>query len=236
MSPTISRLFNLVERASASFVQQNIYGKRNIIVMCSGGVDSVAALHYFSKQNTSNYRVNGYHFNHKLRPQNEEMVRKVELLCDSLNVPLLKGVADRELKTEADCRRARLDNIKQFRNSIAITGHHLNDCVESYLLNCFRGHANYLPIPFYTQLDQNKDVFISHPFLLVTKEKLKQYCIKQNLMQYVEEDETNASTEGSRRNLIRNKIVPILEQEHLGLEKVVKKIIEKRLLLELLKQ
>lgn len=203
--------------------------------MCSGGVDSVAALHYFFKKNISNYRVNGYHFNHKLRPQNDLMAEKVAELCKHFNIPLLYSKATKPLKTEDECRKARFEPLKNYRDSIIITGHHLNDCVESYLLNCFRGHQGYLPIPFYTQLKEEKDIFISHPFLLTQKEKLKQYCIKHNLMQYVEEDDTNSSIVGSRRNLLRNQIIPILEEEKFGLEKIVKKIIEKRLLLEHLK-
>ena len=54
-------------------------------------------------------------------------------------------------------------------------------------------------------------------------------------MQYVEEDDTNTTIKGSRRNFLRNQIIPQLDKENIGLEKVVKKIIEKRLLLEHLK-
>ena len=231
MSPTINRLFNLVEKVSSTFTVQ-----RNIIVMCSGGVDSVAALHYFSKKNSSNYRVNGYHFNHKLRPQNDVMAAAVERLCTDLNIPLfLYCEANKPLTTEAECREARFEPLKSYKGSIIVTGHHLNDCVESYLMNCLRGHQGYMPIPFYTSIKNSKDTFISHPFLLTSKEKLKQYCIKHNLMQYVVEDDTNTTIKGSRRNLLRNEIIPILEREHIGLEKIVKKIIEKRLLLECLK-
>jgi tRNA(Ile)-lysidine synthetase-like protein len=226
MSPSIIRLFNLVEKVSSENTSPGI--ERNIVVMCSGGMDSVAALHYFAKKNVSNLRVNGYHFNHKLRPQNEEMHRKVQLLCHQLKIPLLTSNAKKALNTEAEYREARMAPLRSLVGSIIVTGHHLNDCVESYLLNCFRGHQNYLPIPFYTQLKEQKDTFIAHPFILVTKEKLKNYCIKHDLMQYVEEDDTNTTVKGSRRNFLRNQIIPILDKEKIGLEKVVKKIIEKR--------
>lgn len=233
MSPSIIRLFNLVDRLSSD--NTSLDSERSIIVMCSGGIDSVAALHYFAKKNLSNLRVNGYHFNHKIRPQNDVMVERVQALCDQLRVPLLSASAKKQLNTEAEYREARMLPLRDRRDSIIITGHHLNDCVESYLLNCLRGHQGYLPIPFYTQLKEQKNTFITHPFILVTKEKLKNYCIKHDLMQYVEEDDTNTTVKGSRRNFLRNQIIPQLDKENIGLEKVVKKIIEKRLLLELLK-
>jgi tRNA(Ile)-lysidine synthetase-like protein len=230
MSPTISRIFSLVENVSAKLPV------KDIIVMCSGGVDSVAALHYYHKKNLYNYRVNAYHFNHKLRPQNDVMYEKVKKMCVDFNIPLIyKSAADHSLKTEDQFRKARIEPLRKYANTINITGHHLDDCVESYLLNCFRGHQGYLPIPFYTFLEGTFSSYITHPFILTPKEKLKQYCIKHNLMQYIEEDETNTSSTGSRRNFIRNQIIPILEKERMGLQKVVKKIIEKRLLLECIK-
>jgi tRNA(Ile)-lysidine synthase TilS/MesJ len=54
-------------------------------------------------------------------------------------------------------------------------------------------------------------------------------------MKYVVEDETNAISRGSRRNMLRNEIVPILERDKVGLETIIAKKMEKRLMLELLK-
>ena len=167
MSPSIIKLFNLVDRLSSD--NTSLDSERSIIVMCSGGVDSVAALHYFAKKNLSNLRVNGYHFNHKIRPQNDVMMERVQALCDQLRVPLLSASAKKQLNTEAEYREARMLPLRDRRDSIIITGHHLNDCVESYLLNCLRGHQGYLPIPFIPSLRNKKTPSLPTPSFSLQK-------------------------------------------------------------------
>jgi tRNA(Ile)-lysidine synthase TilS/MesJ len=54
-------------------------------------------------------------------------------------------------------------------------------------------------------------------------------------MRFVEEDSTNLESKGSRRNMIRNEILPILERDKVGMAKIVKKMMEKRLSLDIIK-
>jgi hypothetical protein len=61
------------------------------------------------------------------------------------------------------------------------------------------------------------------------KQELKQYCIDHELMQYVVEDETNTVIKGSRRNFVRNKVLPMLHQENIHLKKTVAKKMHNKL-------
>ena len=94
------------------------------------------------------------------------------------------------------------------------------DCVESYLMNCFKGHHDWkVPIK---PASYHENFTILHPFLLFTKDNFKYQCVKNCLMRFVCEDETNEQNI-CRRNFVRNTILPLLNQEGIFVEKVVRK-------------
>lgn len=187
----------------------------------SMGVDSLAALFYLKGRG---YNVKPVHFNHKLRPQNDEMEEKFSELCEKeIGYNYELGWAECGLQTESDCRAARINFFSKICNGgILITAHHLDDVVESYLLNCFRGHPERKPFSLMTDFVNFK---IIHPFLLTEKKDFRQFLIKMNLMDWVVEDETNSIIKGSRRNWIRNKIIPEMESQKLSLKKYCKRLI-----------
>ena len=186
----------------------------------SGGIDSIAVSHYMIK----NFGVkNIYHFNHNCQEINEEMEKSARMFAADFKVNLIYGKCTQKLTSEASLREARMNFIKNAISSFTlITGHHLNDAVESYLMNCIRGHAHFLPIPVETSFSVSQRKI--HPFLLIKKQELKKYLDKNNLGKYLVEDPTNKISRGSRRNMIRNEIIPIFEREEVGLTTVVKKI------------
>jgi tRNA(Ile)-lysidine synthetase-like protein len=221
-----------------------LLNNRSYVIMCSGGVDSIAAAHYlhnkFKKENVINFRI--FHYNHKLRPQNDKMQEKVEDFVANECATLLHILNNKSKSakpfTEDKLRQLRMESICEiFHKHTVVTAHHLDDCVESYLMNCFRGHTDYQPIPFFSEIKNEAGTtnIITHPFLFTKKQDFIDYAIKHNLMKYVVEDETNSVTKGSRRNMIRNQIVPILKQEQMGIDTIVKKKMNHRLMLEMLK-
>ena len=209
----------------------------NVILLCSSGIDSIAASHYFLEKYKTQFKfsISTLHFNHCLRLQNYDMAEKHRnftrdhLFQHPLTVDLnCKG------KTEAACRSARLEWLKSnYKNAIFITAHHLDDCCESYLLNVLRGKEGFLPIPFISEFSNN--VLLCHPFLETKKQDFIQYVEKHDLKKYVEEDETNKIVKGSRRNMIRNELIPLLDQHKMGIQTIVRKKLRERLALELLK-
>lgn len=188
----------------------------------SMGVDSVAAYFWMKMKG---YDVTPVHFNHRLRIQNDLMESKFNELCEATNAPKIIGHGS-GLKTEKECRDARLNFYSMLDADNILTAHHLNDWVESYLLNCFRGHPNHRVINLESQFD---NFSIVHPFLLTRKKDFVQFAERNNLMRFVVTDETNSVTVGSRRNWIRNVIMPEMTNQKLSLEKFAEKRIEKEL-------
>lgn len=126
--------------------------------------------------------------------------------------------------SENNCRKRRIDyfqEICQFANiSHIVTAHHLDDCVESYLLNCFRGQPAFQPMKL---IGNFSNFQILHPFLLSQKKALEQFvnCYKDKIgyaSRFVVNDDTNLQIKGSRRNWIRNIIIPNLRKQQINLQ------------------
>ena len=211
-------------------------------VMCSMGVDSLAVSHFFEKKIKDKYGSWGImHFNHEQRQQNYLMEERYSNFGYNYGIPRYSPVrlksggyyASSLEPTEDNFREARLNYIKRslHRNTIFITAHHLDDATESYMMNILRGKEGFLPIPFITEVETN---LIVHPFLFTKKKDFIQYAEKNDLMKYVVEDETNKVTKGSRRNFIRNEIMPLIQREKIGLDTIVKKKMHERLMLEII--
>lgn len=185
----------------------------------SGGIDSIACLHLLHRMLGN--RVKACHYNHNLRPQNNIMQQSVERFCDDLNIQLI--VATRHSQdilgnVEHNLRKDRLDFFRSLNHDIVLC-HHLNDAVESYIMNMLRGCPEYVPIPTITNLEDSLHS-IRHPFLGASKNDIINYATNQKLIDYVVEDETNADNK-YRRNWIRNEVAPMFKEY--GLEKIVKK-------------
>jgi len=221
-----------------------------IRLLCSAGVDSIAACHYYHNKFRRTRRTQYYkfgihhglvHFNHQLRPQNDKMEAKYLNYGYDLNIPRFNPIMLKDQgyygnavdPTEDTLRQARLAYIKNnIDHCIFITAHHLDDATESYMMNVLRGKEGFLPIPFITEVGNN---LLIHPFLFTKKKDFREYAENKGLMRYVVEDETNNVTKGSRRNFIRNEIMPLLQREKMGLSTIVEKKMKERLFLEIIK-
>jgi tRNA(Ile)-lysidine synthetase-like protein len=189
----------------------------------SSGIDSISAFHWMKSKN---YSVVPIHFNHKLRVQNDIMEQKFIEFCEKIRAKYIIGRAENSLKTENECRQSRINFYKSIfkNNESIITAHHLNDWIESYLLNCFRGKPNHNP---FNLISNFENFNIIHPFLVSRKKDLIQYAERNHLLDYVVEDETNFHKKGSRRNWIRNIILPEMKSNKVNLEKYASRMIEK---------
>lgn len=186
----------------------------------SGGIDSIACLHLLHR--IYKHKVGACHINHSYQEANDSMQKSVSSFCEDYNIPLTIITKQREdlitSNVEARLREFRLNAFKTLHKDIVLC-HHLNDAVENYLMNAFKGCPEYKPIQEITPLDGSSFKLI-RPFLSTPKHKIQLYAENNGLMKYVVEDPSNADNR-FRRNHIRNQILPLLDG--IGLEKVVYK-------------
>lgn len=202
-------------------IKQILPKDREYHVAVSMGVDSVAALLWMRWKG---YKVTPLHYNHNLRAQNGTMHERFLELCRFLG---LEGKSEigRNLRTESECRQARLDFYSRAaKGGTIVTAHHLDDWIESYLLNCFRGHPNHHPFELESRFP---DFTIVHPFLPSKKEDFREFLDRNNWMFHVVEDESNKIVRGSRRNWIRCNILPEMTTQKLSLDKYALRKIRK---------
>lgn len=203
-------------------VKQILPKDKHYHLAVSMGMDSVAALFWLRWKG---YSFTPLHFNHNLRAQNGTMHEKFLLLCDKVNIKGKSEIWVRGAGTEAECRDARLDFYSRSANGgTIITAHHLNDWVESYLLNCLRGQPNRRPFELESRFP---DFTVIHPFLPSKKEDFRQFLERNGWMEWVVQDSSNSVVKGSRRNWLRCNIIPEMSRQRLSLEKYAKRRIGK---------
>lgn len=201
-------------------------------VAVSMGIDSVAALLYLRNRG---YNVFPIHYDHNIRPQNDLMkFQFCKLVIDTKLLGKTNQTSSAKTeKTESECRTMRLQFFREvcseYNISIVVTAHHLDDYVESYLMNCFRGKPEYKAIPLISDFVNYK---IVHPFLLTEKKDFQEYIDRLDngeYRKYVVADETNQVIKGSRRNWIRNVIVPELNKQQIGLKRFCREQIQQQI-------
>ena len=226
-----TKIFNNYKKAYIKNLPQR--DLLDVVVMLSAGIDSVALAHFVCTNKkfiaklftVKDVNVKLYHFNHKLRKQNDIMEQRAVELAEYLNTEINVCRATEDCTSEQKARIQRFKHFKDFKGVI-LTAHHMNDCVESYLMNVLRGHEDRQPIPFITKMS---NAYIAHLLLFTEKEILKDYVTSYGLSKFVEEDETNTVIKGSRRNLIRQQLIPMLQQNDIVLNKTVYKKMETKL-------
>ncbi len=188
----------------------------------SGGIDSISGAALLAKRG---FNFSIIHVNNRLIPQDDEAAQKVNDFAKFLNKKLYL-IESSEVyscgSVEAHCRDERYRAIqlvaKQYGYSDALTFHHLGDAVESYFINFMKGYPEYQPIPPVTHYP---NVTIRRPFLGNEKQEFQDYAMKNNLEEFITEDELNLDM-SLQRNWVRNVILPLIK-ERTNLNKVVRK-------------
>lgn len=189
----------------------------HVLCALSGGRDSVYLLYRLLEwAEERDLRVSAAHFNHQLRgieaDRDEKFVRG---LCEELDVPLyvesgdVRGYAETNgLGIEEAARELRYAFLEQARQQsgadVIATAHHADDLAETMLLNLTRGAGarGLSGIP-------PRRGRIVRPILFMTRRDIDEY-FRQHGYSYVD-DSTNA-LDDSARNILRHKVMPVLEQ------------------------
>lgn len=202
--------------------------KKTIFLACSGGVDSMTLLHLFQK---AKWDVEVMHVNYQLRGEDSENDMKLVIdTCERYLIPFhLKRIDLQPILDEKGgnlqevARKVRYDFFEEKRslsrdNYIAL-GHHKNDQIETFFMHLARKSG----IMGMACMPAEHHQFI-RPLLPFSKEEIIQYA-KGNGVEWREDysNKTNKYT----RNILRNILLPELQQQFPTLEESVLLLVQK---------
>ncbi len=186
--------------------------KDKLLVAVSGGVDSVVLIYLL---HNLGYQITLAHCNFKLREQSDadeqfvvDLANKLGVQCFVKSFETERIAKEKKESIQLVARNLRYDwfrdLLKEQKCSFLLTAHHLNDSLETFVINLSRGTglSGLLGIP-------EKNGYIIRPLLPFSRKQIKQYAIENNI-NWVE-DHTNAQTK-YLRNKIRHQVVPVLQE------------------------
>ena len=185
------------------------FEKCNFLIAVSGGVDSMVLADLFLKNNLN---FSTAHCNFKLRSKESDtdcdFVKKWSLKhkihCYSNEFNTVEFCKKNKMGIQEGARKLRYDwfyeLLSKYDFDYLVTAHHLDDQIETYLINSSRGSGikGLLGI-----VSSTKKIF--RPLLDVLKIDILNYA-KLNSVEY-REDSSNSSDD-YQRNMIRNSILP----------------------------
>ena len=195
---------------------------KKYLVAVSGGVDSVVLLDMLVKQHKN---ILVAHFDHGIRADSSEDAVFVRQLATKYKVPFF--TEREELGSDASEEKARqarykfLRRIAKSQEAEIVTAHHLDDVIETIIINLTRGTG-------WRGLAVLNAEGISRPLINLEKTEIINYA-KQNNLEW-REDSTNLSNV-YMRNIVRHKTrltkeqkkeLQILHQEQIRLAREIK--------------
>lgn len=186
--------------------------ERKLLLAVSGGLDSMVLMHLFQELN---YSIGIAHCNFQLRgKESDEDENFVKLQAEKFQIPIFsiqfeteKFANDNKLSIQLAARKLRYDwfyqILEQENYDYLLTAHHLDDQLETFLINLSRGTG----IEGLTGIPATNDK-IMRPLLPFSREEILAFAGENSLSW--REDSSNASTK-YLRNKIRHDVIPILK-------------------------
>lgn len=184
-------------------------------VAVSAGVDSMVLLDICKNiRDVENVELIALHYNHKWRKESSLDYELLKKYCNKEKIKLIYEentsglINDEEVARDQRYTFFKKAAIK-YKIDFIFTAHHKNDLVETILFRLARGTGpkGLMPIKEIFSLTEKTNVI--RPLLDITKDQIYNYA-SVNKVPYLE-DKTNDNLK-YKRNLIRKKIVPLLEE------------------------
>lgn len=186
--------------------------EKKLLIAVSGGMDSVVLL-YLLKQ--LDYNITIAHCNFNLRADesdgDEKFIRdyaiknNIKIFVTNFNTELF--ASDNKLSIQVAARKLRYVWFEQLLQEkhldYLLTAHHLDDSIETFLINFTRGTG----LEGLTGIPQQNDNII-RPLLPFTRNEIENFAKENNILW--REDSSNASDKYFR-NKLRHDIIPILK-------------------------
>ena len=188
-----------------------------VILACSGGCDSMAALDFLL---SGRKEVVVAYFNHGT-DHGEKAEEFINSYCVERGLELILGSCknpkDNTQSLEEYWREERLGWLESAASALrlpVVTCHHLDDAAEWWVFSSLHGKSKLIP--------DVREPFL-RPFLLTRKETLKSWNQRKGVPWI--EDPSNEKTE-FMRNYIRHQIMPKVMKVNPGIHKVVARLYE----------
>lgn len=185
----------------------------SVLVAVSGGIDSVVLVHLLS-QLKADFAI--AHCNFQLRGEEsnldeqfvKELASTLKVECFTERFKTTEVASTEKISIQMAARKLRYDWFEKIRtenNFHAIaTAHHRDDSIETVLMNLIKGtgiHGLHGILP--------KQGKIIRPLLFAGKNEIRKYAEENKIV--FREDSSNQKT-NYERNLIRLKVIPLLEE------------------------
>lgn len=194
-----------------------IIGKipNSITVACSGGLDSMVVAH-FLQQGRRNVKL--AYFNHDT-VHSQKAQKFVEEYAEKQNLDLVigtvKGLKGKK-SMEEFWRDERYSFFSRVQSNFLVTCHHLDDCVETWVMSSLHGTGKLIPY--------KRGNSIHRPFLMTSRKVLNEYATRKGV-EWIE-DPSNARLE-YMRNHVRHAMMPHILKINPGIRTMIrKKLIE----------
>ncbi len=203
----LKKLTNFIEK-ELSFIK----GKK-ILLAVSGGIDSVVLVHLFHKLN---YDISLAHCNFQLRGKEsdldekwvQELGRQLKLKVYNIRFDTKKQSKEKKQSTQIVARNLRYkwfkEILKENKIDYIATAHHLDDNLETFLINLSRG----MGLEGLTGIPKKNENII-RPLLSFSRSQILECAEKNNI--HWREDASNKEIKYTR-NKIRHKIIPVLKE------------------------
>ena len=187
--------------------------EKKLLLAISGGIDSMVLLHLFHELK---FDISVAHCNFNLRDAESDADEIfVKSTCEALKIPYFiqkfdtKQLAlDYKLSIQLAARKLRYDWFSELllENNLdyVLTAHHLDDEIETFLINLTRGTG----LEGLTGIPAKNEQII-RPLLKFSREQIETFA-KENTIKW-REDSTNISNK-YLRNKLRHDVVPILKE------------------------
>ncbi|HSD14504.1 MAG TPA: tRNA lysidine(34) synthetase TilS [Flavobacterium sp.] len=191
--------------------------EKKLLLAVSGGIDSMVLIHLLHQLK---FDISVAHCNFNLRGnESDGDAEFVKSICGKINIDFFLNsfktseyASLNKLSIQVAARQLRYDWFNELLEiegfDYLLTAHHLDDSIETFLINFTRGTG----LEGLTGIPQQNDKII-RPLLIFTREEIENYA-KENQIQW-REDSSNASDK-YLRNKLRHKVIPILKELNPG--------------------
>jgi tRNA(Ile)-lysidine synthase len=216
-----------IEQRVSAFIRRNrLLSKGDCLLLAvSGGADSVCLLHVMlSLKEELGIKLHVAHLDHQLRGEESDAdAAYVAGLAQSLDIPCTVSKADvrgyqrkNRLSLEEAAREVRYNFLAETAAAagaeIIVTGHTLDDQVETIMLHIIRGSGIAGMVGLNAKSERllnGNQFYIIRPLLEISREETQRYCLEHDLMARV--DSSNLSL-SMLRNRIRLKLLPEIKK------------------------